>query len=174
MRFGVFARRIAGAVQARCRAEVEVGIRHRPDAAAFAQQCVPGAAQVRHQIVHAAISAVGQEGVGVGRGVAAAVRFHLVAHHAFDGEEHVRRQVVHLAQLRDGVLARIARRMVQQHVAVGMLVAQPFQRGQGIGMRGERAGFAGQARHQQRIEQGGVAVGEEVFEFRHRLQRLGG
>ncbi|KAG1436225.1 hypothetical protein G6F57_020761 [Rhizopus arrhizus] len=63
--------------------------------------------------------------------------------------------------------------MVQQHVAVGVLVAQPFQRGQRIGVGGERTRLACQARHQQRIEKRGVTVGEQVFEFGHRLQRLG-
>ncbi|MNS69592.1 hypothetical protein D3C72_1029090 [compost metagenome] len=39
-------------------------------------------------------------------------------------------------------------------------------------MRGVGTGFTRQARHQQGVEQGGVAVGEQVFEFGHGRERL--
>ncbi|CUI53442.1 Uncharacterised protein [Achromobacter xylosoxidans] len=170
---GVFARRVAAAVLAGgVDAEMEVRIGHGPDAAAFAQQRVPGAAELGHQVVDAAVGAVGQFVGRVGLGVAAAVGFHLVAHHAFDGEEDRRRQVVHLTQLADGVLAGVARRVIQQHVAVGVPVAQPLERRQRIGVGGVGARLAGQVRYQLRIEQVGGLVGVEVFELGHGAQRL--
>ncbi len=171
---GVFAGVVAAAVVVGVDLEVRVGVGDVPDASAFAQQRVPHASQLRHDVVGAAVGTVGLVGVDVGRGVAAAVGFELVAHHAFDGEHDLRCQVVHLAEVGDGVLVGVARGVVDQRVAVvRILFLQPRDgldrvvAGLVVALRvpGLPAGHVG------RVEQGLGAGGEEVLEF---LGRAGG
>ncbi|MNX34859.1 hypothetical protein D3C86_651100 [compost metagenome] len=170
---GVLAGRVAAAVQAFRGREVVVGIGHVPDAAALGQQGVPGAAELGDEVVDAAVGARGQVGRRVVAGVAAAVGLHLVADHALEQERDVGRGVVHLAQLGGRVLAGVARGVVDLQVAgIGVVLLEPGDGLEHVFVRGEGACVLGAPRgHVGGREQRGVAVGEQVFELAHGLER---
>ncbi|MCY1523410.1 hypothetical protein D9M68_583060 [compost metagenome] len=150
-----------------------VGIGHVPDAAALGQQGVPGAAELGDEVVDAAVGARGQVGRRVVAGVAAAVGLHLVADHALEQERDVGRGVVHLAQLGGRVLAGVARGVVDLQVAgIGVVLLEPGDGLEHVFVRGEGACVLGAPRgHVGGREQRGVAVGEQVFELAHGLER---
>jgi len=163
---GVLARVVAAAV-AVVGLEVVVGIAHVPEAAAVAEQRVPDAAHLRHHVVHAAVGAILDVGGRVGGVVAATVRFHLVADHAFHAEGNVGGGVVELAVVGRRVLARVARRVVDQRVAgVRVVVAQPGHglHGVCVGGVGARAGGV-PVGHVDGVEIGVRAVREVVLEL---------